>query len=155
MSEIGKSAWWIAIGITLLLAFACKEAAEAPPTASPQAEASSAKPTPATPPPAEPVAVDLAAGKTDYGSYCASCHGPEGAGDGALAATLNPKPARHSDGAYMNSLSDEHLFKVIKFGGAAVGKSPMMVPMNGMLSDQQIRNLVAFVRSLADPPYEP
>jgi mono/diheme cytochrome c family protein len=101
------------------------------------------------------VAPDLAAGKADYGSYCASCHGPEGAGDGALAATLNPKPARHSDGAYMNSLSDEHLFKVIKFGGAAAGKSPMMVPMNGMLSDQQIRNLVAFVRSLADPPYEP
>ena len=72
-----------------------------------------------------------------------------------MAASLNPKPVRHSDGAYMNELSEEHLFKVIAQGGAAVGKSPLMAPWGGTLSDAQIWDLVAFIRTLADPPYQP
>jgi cytochrome c553 len=31
----------------------------------------------------------------------------------------------------------------------------MMAPVGGSLSDQQIRNVIAFIRSLADPPYQP
>jgi hypothetical protein len=53
----------------------------------------------------------------------------------------------------MNPLTDDYLFKVIKFGGASVGKSPMMAPLG--LSDQKIHNVIAFVRTLADPPYQP
>jgi cytochrome c oxidase cbb3-type subunit 3 len=70
-----------------------------------------------------------------------------------VAAGLDPKPAKHSDGRYMNALSDAHLFRVIQEGGPAVGKSPLMAPWGGTLGDQQIHDLVAFVRSLADPPY--
>ena len=65
-----------------------------------------------------------------------------------------PKPAKHSDGDYMNALTNEHLFKTIKEGGAAVGKSPMMAPWGGVLSDAQIWDVVAHVRSLANPPYK-
>ena len=50
----------------------------------------------------------------------------------------------------MNELSDEHLFKVIKEGGASVGKSPLMAPWGGTLTDDQIRDVVAFVRSIAN-----
>jgi mono/diheme cytochrome c family protein len=32
------------------------------------------------------------AGKATYDANCASCHGPEGRGDGAAAASLDPKP---------------------------------------------------------------
>src|SRR5690606_13864298 len=96
---------------------------------------------------------DAAQGQQLYAQYCASCHGPEGAGDGPIAATLDPKPASHADGEYMNSLSNAHVFQVIKGGGPAVGKSPLMAPWGGTLSDDQIWDLVAFVRSLADPPY--
>jgi mono/diheme cytochrome c family protein len=53
----------------------------------------------------------------------------------------------------MNALSNEHLFKVIKEGGQAVGKSPLMAPWGGTLTDAQIWDVVAFVRSLAKPPY--
>jgi mono/diheme cytochrome c family protein len=49
----------------------------------------------------------------------------------------------------MGKLSDEHLFRVIKEGGAAVGKSPLMAPWGGTLGDPQIHDLVAFVRSLS------
>lgn len=54
----------------------------------------------------------------------------------------------------MNALSNEYLFKVIDEGGAAVGKSPLMAPWGGSLTDAQIWDVVAFVRTLAVPPYE-
>ena len=66
-----------------------------------------------------------------------------------------PRPARHSDGTTMNALSDDYLFRVIDEGGAAVGKSPLMAPWGGTLSDDQIRSVIVFIRSLADPPYHP
>jgi cytochrome c551/c552 len=53
----------------------------------------------------------------------------------------------------MNQLSDEQLFKVIKQGGTAVGKSPIMPPQAD-LSDKQVQDMIAFVRSLALPPYK-
>jgi cytochrome c1 len=71
----------------------------------------------------------------------------------AKPTRLNPKPRDHTDGAYMNQLSNEHLSKVIKQGGTAVGKSPIMPP-HADLSDQQIGDIVTFVRSLASPPYK-
>jgi cytochrome c oxidase cbb3-type subunit 3 len=84
---------------------------------------------------------------------CATCHGEDGCTAGPGAAGLDPLPAHHCDGNYMNKLSDEHIFKVIKEGGASVGKSPLMAAWGGALSDDQIHDVVAFVRSLAKPPY--
>ncbi len=54
----------------------------------------------------------------------------------------------------MNALSNEHLFKVVKEGGAAVGKSAMMAPWGASMSDDEILGLVTFLRTLADPPYD-
>jgi protein SCO1/2 len=88
-------------------------------------------------------------GRQDYVLYCASCHGEFGDGDGPLAASLDPRPARHSDAEYMTGLSDEYLLRVIEQGGAAVGKSPLMAAWGGTLSEAQIENLVAFIRTLA------
>ena len=133
-------------------------AAPAPPAA---AEAPPAQPAPAAPTapadsPSEAVTAtpDAARGEQVYATYCSSCHGARGAGDGPVAAGLDPKPAKHTNGEYMNALSNEHLFKVTKEGGPAVGKSPLMAPWGGTLSDEQIWDIVAFVRSLAEPPYE-
>jgi mono/diheme cytochrome c family protein len=142
---------------SLLLALACgseeKAAAPAPAPAPPPA-ASVPEPAPApAPAPAVAVVADPGRGATHYQTLCASCHGPRGAGDGPAGQALDPRPAHHDDGPYMNALSNEHLFRVIKEGGAAVGKSPMMAPWGGALSDDQIRDVVAFIRTLADPPY--
>jgi mono/diheme cytochrome c family protein len=103
--------------------------------------------------PAAAASPNVAKGATLYAANCASCHGPRGDGDGPVAVALVPKPAKHHDGAYMNKLTNEHLFRVIKEGGPSVGKSPLMAPWGGMLSDKQIWDVVAFVRSIADPPY--
>lgn len=96
---------------------------------------------------------DAAKGEAMYGQFCSSCHGPRGAGDGPVGLALNPKPARHNDGAYMNALSNDHLFKVVKEGGASVGKSALMAAWGGTLGDEDIWHIVAFVRTLAEPAY--
>jgi mono/diheme cytochrome c family protein len=93
------------------------------------------------------------AGKQLYQQRCAPCHGPDGKANTPTAQALNPKPRDHTDGAYMNQLSNDHLTKVIKQGGVAVGKSPIMPPQAD-LNDQQVRDTIAFVRSLASPPYK-
>jgi mono/diheme cytochrome c family protein len=136
-------------------ALACSSAEEAPKP--PQRPPATTEPAPTEPPPtppAAPRAADATNGGKLYATYCASCHGIGGAGDGIAAAGLDPRPARHDDGAYMNALSNEHLVAVIKLGGPAVGKSQYMAPWGGSLDDQQIRDVVAFTRSLAKPPYE-
>jgi mono/diheme cytochrome c family protein len=144
-----------------VLLFACGDAGEpAQPSEPPPAQAPAETPppapaaTPTTPPPAaEPAGDPVTRGNDVYQMYCASCHGPQGNGDGPVSAGLDPKPAKHSDGAYMNALSDAHLEKVIKEGGASVGKSPLMAPWGATLSDAQVKDVIAFVRSLASPPY--
>ncbi|MAG32268.1 MAG: hypothetical protein CL908_15400 [Deltaproteobacteria bacterium] len=120
-------------------------AAQPSPTQQP---ADTAEPSSTTPSPG-----NAEAGAATYASFCASCHGSAGESDGPVASGLSPLPARHADGQYMNALSDEHLIKVVSLGGAAVGKSPLMSPWGGMLDEQQIRDVVAFVRTLAKPPY--
>jgi mono/diheme cytochrome c family protein len=92
---------------------------------------------------------DAAAGAQLYSTYCASCHGPDGKGDGPVAASLEPPPANHADHVYIGGLSDEHLYKVISQGGAAVGKSPLMAPWAGVVNDEGIRDLIAFIRKLS------
>ena len=100
-------------------------------------------------------AQDAAAGKEIYEQYCALCHGSQGQGDGSLSANLDPKPRDHTDGAYMNALTDEHLLKVVSEGGGAVGLAPIMPAWKGILSEQQILDVIGFVRTLAVPPYTP
>jgi len=145
-------------GLLLASALGCgpaEEKAAPAPSAAPAAQPQAPSPAsaPATAPAPSPGGRDIAKGEATYQQLCASCHGPRGAGDGPAGQALDPKPAHHNDGAYMNALTNEHLFRVIKEGGAAVGKSPMMAPWGGALSDDQIWNVVVFVRSLAQPPY--
>lgn len=97
--------------------------------------------------------VSLALGEAVYTANCSSCHGPRGQGDGPLSAGLQPQPAKHADGEYMNALSNDHIYKVIAEGGAAVGKSSMMAPWGTSLSDDEINSLILFIRTLAEPAY--
>ena len=95
---------------------------------------------------------NVEAGGKLYQARCAPCHGPDGKAATPTAQALTPKPRDHTDGAYMNQLSNEQLVKVIKNGGPAVGKSQIM-PAHADLNDQQIEDIVTFVRTLAVPPY--
>jgi len=146
-----------ALGLAAIFA-ACggdqKTEAPAPPTPAPAASApaASASAPPSAPAPAAPAGNlrgSAENGKALYAQYCASCHGPTGHGDGPVAGTLNPKPANHTDHQFMAALSDEHLYQVISKGGASVGKSPMMAPWGGVINDQGIKDLIAYLRQLS------
>lgn len=98
-----------------------------------------------------PIAVqagEVDQGKKLYGQFCASCHGQSGKGDGPAAAALNPKPRDHTSKEYMSKMSDEDIFKVIKNGGASIGKSPLMPPWGASLKDDQINDVIAYIRTL-------
>ena len=88
-------------------------------------------------------------GKEIYTKSCATCHGPAGKGDGAAAAALNPKPQDLTNKANMSKLDDAYMSNIIAKGGSAVGKSPLMPPFNGQLKDQDVKNVIAYIRSLA------
>lgn len=72
------------------------------------------------------VAIDEKAAQDMFESRCAACHGVTGHGDGPGAAALTPKPRNYTDKAWQSSVSDEQIKKTIIYGGAAVGKSPIM-----------------------------
>jgi cytochrome c oxidase cbb3-type subunit 3 len=93
-------------------------------------------------------AADAEQGKKLYGQFCSTCHGQSGKGDGPGAAALNPKPRDHTDKEYMSKMSDEEMMKVIKNGGASIGKSPLMPPWGASLKDDQIQDVIAYIRTL-------
>ena len=86
-----------------------------------------------------PAGGDPAAGKGSFDLFCATCHGPTGVGDGPGATALNPKPRN----LQQTTRTDDELKKIIKEGGASVGRSPLMVAGGGVLSDAAIANVVA------------
>ena len=82
-----------------------------------------------------------------FDSLCFTCHGTTGHGDGPGAAALDPKPRSFIDAAWQDSVTDEHIVKTIVYGGAAVGKSPMM-PAQPQLKGKNdvLQGLVRIVR---------
>lgn len=99
-------------------------------------------------------AQNVAEGKKLYAVNCSSCHGDTGKGDGVAGRALPAKPADHTNGAFMNALTDQWLFDIISKGGGAVGKSNFMPGWGGSLNEKQIRDILVYIRSIADPPYK-
>jgi mono/diheme cytochrome c family protein len=93
-------------------------------------------------------------GKKLYETYCVTCHGDKGKGNGPAAQSLPVKPADHTNGTVMNPLSDQFLFDIISKGGGAVGKSTFMPAWGSALNEKQIKDIVAHLRSIAEPPYK-
>ncbi|MGH7884520.1 MAG: c-type cytochrome [Thermodesulfobacteriota bacterium] len=89
---------------------------------------------------------DAAKGKEKFDTICATCHGPAGKGDGVAAAALDPKPRNLSDSAYVSALTDDYMKKVIGGGGASVGKSALMPAWEGVLTPEDITNVIAYIR---------
>lgn len=98
---------------------------------------------------------DPGQGRVIYFVNCVTCHGPDGKGDGPTSKFLDPKPRNHTDGAYMNGRSDETLFKAIKGGGLAIQKSVVMPMWSDKLTEEEMWNLVSYLRTIARPPYKP
>ncbi len=88
---------------------------------------------------------DAAKGETQFKTMCVACHGEKGDGNGPAGAALTPKPTNFTDAVNAERLTDEWVYKMVKNGGAANGRSPMMVAWAGALNEQQIRDVSAYV----------
>jgi len=102
----------------------------------------------ATVPPVAIAMGDTQTGKAIYERSCIGCHGPTGQG-GRMAAMLAVPPRNLAEQAYMGTRSDQQLFDVISKGGAATGLSAAMTAFGSQLSEQQIWDTVAYIRTLA------
>ena len=91
---------------------------------------------------------DPAAGGRIYRRYCVMCHGTEGDGKGFNAPNLETKPANHTLDRRMSKTEDRLLHGVVAKGGMKTGRSFLMPPWGGTLSQREIWDLVAYMRTL-------
>ena len=82
--------------------------------------------------------------KTAQPVACVMCHGEQGDGKGLMGAALVPPPRNFTCGAMMKDIPDGQLFWVIKNGSPGTG----MMAFGG-LSDEQVWQLIHYIRSLA------
>ncbi|MEB2283074.1 MAG: cytochrome c [Myxococcales bacterium] len=104
----------------------------------------------ATAPAGAPSAQAVAEAEKIFSTRCFTCHGADGKGDGPGSVGLTPRPRDFADAQWQASVSDEYIEKIIKYGGSAVGKSPMMPPNPDLVAKPEIvAALRAHVRSFA------
>ena len=75
---------------------------------------------------------------------CAVCHGEKGDGKGLLSAQYDPPPRNFACAKTVNGVPDGQLFWIIRFGSPGTA-----MPPHSKLSDDQIWQLVGYLRQLA------
>jgi cytochrome c oxidase cbb3-type subunit 3 len=86
-----------------------------------------------------------------FSANCARCHGRQGKGDGPDLVKLQSavSPDDWTDKQTNQELTDSFIISMITKGGKANGKSNVMPAFGTKLNSEQVRDLVAFIRSLA------
>lgn len=98
----------------------------------------------------DPLIESQTRGHRVYLHYCQICHGLDAQGDGFNAAMLDPPPRNFADEAFWKQANDESLTAVISRGGKAVGKSVLMPSWGKTLDEQQIRDAIAYLRTVPE-----
>jgi mono/diheme cytochrome c family protein len=82
------------------------------------------------------------AGAEVFRTNCEMCHGPQGHGDGPAGQSLEPKPRNLAN--IQAAAGDDFLFWRIRDGKPGTS----MVAWKGILADEQIWQVVSFIRTL-------
>jgi mono/diheme cytochrome c family protein len=94
--------------------------------------------------PAAMAAGDARHGEAVFLQYCQGCHGPDGRGGGkGFMPHVGPLARK----GYIETVPDEYLAAVITEGGLAVGKSAYMPSWRTTLTEQDIADVIAFIRT--------
>jgi cytochrome c6 len=83
----------------------------------------------------------------NYKKHCASCHGPDGKSQTRLGRRSGAKDLSNKEN--QAKLTDDDAFKGIKFGRKDSKGQEKMEPFGDVLSDKEITELVAFVRTFS------
>jgi mono/diheme cytochrome c family protein len=96
-------------------------------------------------------AADLDAGRETFESVCAACHGISGRPDpnDPVVKALDPQPADLSDPLFNSREPASDWNIVVTHGGPALGLSAVMPAQGAALSPEEIRNVVAYAKTLA------
>jgi mono/diheme cytochrome c family protein len=94
---------------------------------------------------AAPLAVRAADAKTNWANNCAQCHGPSGKGDTKMGKMVGAMDL--TDPKKQASFTDAKATQSIKEGVKQNGKTTMKA-FGGKLTDDEIKALVAYVRTL-------
>jgi mono/diheme cytochrome c family protein len=103
---------------------------------------------------------DLGAGQRVYAAQCAVCHGASGRPDpnNPVVKGLGIMPADFSDPLFNSREPAADWEMVIRHGGHAMGLAEQMPAQGEVLSDEEISNVTAYVKSLVEtlayPPGE-
>src|SRR4051794_22395596 len=115
-----------------------------------------------SPPPVDEIPAGyIPSGKAMFTQYCASCHGPEGKGDGPSAFTLKRPPSDLTalTATHMGEFPRQYVMNVLRFGPglSAHGSSDMPTwgsifqvidKSNENAVQQRINKLTAYIASL-------
>ncbi len=102
-----------------------------------------------------PLDYNQAQGKRIFYQQCVWCHADTTPAGPSNRSNVTPAPALMNDGTVLNGESDASLKKIIALGGSAVGKSAMMPPYGTSLTEDEIKDLIAYMRVIAVPEYHP
>ncbi len=91
---------------------------------------------------------NVVAGRALFVQRCATCHGEKADGQSKLAQMLNPKPAN----LLVSQLDSAARNRIVRNGGAAVGRSPVMPNWGTELTETELRDVIAYVSSIAPIP---
>ena len=94
--------------------------------------------------PTPPTPESVAAGKSTYQRYCASCHGVNA--EGGSGSDISPPAPDLTDSEWKHGSTDGEIFDVIKNG---VPPELDMGPWGDRIKDEDIWHVVNYVRSLA------
>ena len=90
-----------------------------------------------------PFGADAASvGEAVFMASCKSCHGPAGHGDGPASSALEPSPKNLAE--LQSQVADDYLYWRISNGKAGTS----MIGWNGILADEQIWQVICFIRTL-------
>ena len=102
-----------------------------------------------------PLNYQQAQGKRVFYTQCVWCHADATPAGPSNRSNLNPMAALMNDGSALNGQSDEYLENIITLGGSAMSKPAMMPPYGQVLTRQEIQDVIAYARAIAQPLYEP
>jgi mono/diheme cytochrome c family protein len=91
-----------------------------------------------------------------WGSRCANCHGPTGAGDGPAGRATSPPPRDFRDPQWQEETSDSRIRMAIHYGGAKLGLNPAMAPNPDLVDEFEVTaELVKIIRGFGEHPPAP
>ncbi|APV52504.1 hypothetical protein BWI17_16600 [Betaproteobacteria bacterium GR16-43] len=91
---------------------------------------------------------DAARGEKVFLRYCELCHGRLADGTGRAAPLHDPRPAN----LRVSKVSEDYKRRIILGGGKSVGRSQAMPSWRAELSEGQVDDVLAYLRSIRIDP---